>query len=247
MAKGEHREPSFAGLPLTSAMYLVCAVHLLLCVTDMATLVVGTPLNLEGVIVSPLVQWIYGAFTLVSIVVIICAAVGTLYHLESHIDAYSQLLACSLAIDAVFFVVFAIYGRSCQTKHDKTHLANTLNCGLRDVVTLVCLALLVLAKLFGIYVVNKAKAYVRSAYHQNLLPFMQEHMEVAEAAKEPITSRDFFQAVPQSVANLWPSMRSAGTPFEQQPLPTASTLMPSMGPTVGYGSGGASEYLGSVG
>lgn len=224
-------------------MYAVCLVHLVLCIMVMAYLVIGTPLNLEGVLISPLLQWIYGAFTLGSIVSIICAGVGTLYHVKSHIDIYAWILLVSTLIDIFFFAVFVIYGRGCKTSHNNAHhLSATLSCGLHDGMTLLCLTLLVILKLFALLVVNKCRAHVHSAYNETLIPFIQNHLASLECPKEPATTPDndtfLMQGAPRSMANFLPSIRSEGTRFDTRQFPTGSmmsSMVPSMG-NFGYGA-----------
>jgi len=256
MAAGE---PKVLGQPVTLITYAVCFIHLVLCVSIMAYLVIGTPLDLEGVLVSPLLQWIYGTFTLVSVVAIICAGVGALYHIESHLDVYGWILLASAVIDAVFFVVFLAYGRSCKTKHgNANHLVATLSCSVTDGMTLLCLTLLVVFKIFALFIVNKCRAYVRHAYTSNLMPFVRKHLSNLEASEEydvappgawmpnmpqtlppgawPSMGPAWMPNMPQTFANVMPSMRSNGTAFEQRPFPG---MIPSMGPAMGmsaYGS-----------
>jgi hypothetical protein len=257
-------EPRVAGQPVTSAMYAVCFVHLLLCVLTMGYLIVGTPLSVEGVIVSPWLQWIYGTFTLISIVAIICAGIGTLYHIESHVETYSWVLLVSALIDLYFFVAFLFYGRACVTKHNDTHhLVATLSCGLQDGLSLICLTLLVIMKFFSLFIANKCKAYIRRVYDDNLIPFVQKHLAAIDGPQEvpwagpPLPSmHNMMKSVPPSFANFLPSMRSEGnlTRFDSAPFP-AGPMMPSIGgpptimPPAGYGAHGSGSirHLGSMG
>jgi len=145
----------------------------------MSYLVVGTPLTLEGIIVSPVLQWFYGTFTLISIVVIICAAVGALYAIEGNLNIYGTLLLISALIDSILFVIFLIWGKSCSTQHTNApyHLVATVQCGLRDGLLLLCLTLLVIFKLVAVWVVNKCRRYVSSATNQDLMPFLRKHLQ----------------------------------------------------------------------
>lgn len=152
----------------------------------MTYLVPGKPLNLEGVVVSPSFQWLYGAFTLFTIPVIVSAGVGVLYVMETHIDTYAYTLLVSLALDVIYFMVFLIYGRGCTTKTvgiERNHFIATLSCGVHDGFTLLCLTLLILFKAIGLYLTNKTKAYIRSVYYHNFIPYMQKHLATLDYPK----------------------------------------------------------------
>jgi len=228
----------------------------------MGYLVVGTPLNLEGILVSPILQWIYGTFTLISIVAIICAGVGTLYHIESHLNFYAWVLLISTIVDICFFVVFVLYGRSCKTKHsDENHLVATISCGLQDGMVLLCLTFLVAVKVVALLIVNKCKNYVHTAYSQALIPFVAEHFANLEAAKErawdkhhePLASTHSMRhSVPRTTvpATVLPNIRSDCTKFDSYRPPAAfppGSMMPSMGPTMGYGANGSVRHIATIG
>lgn len=223
--QGKAREPKIlSSLPVSTGVYAVCIVHLVLCILILSFIVVGTPLNLEGVLVSPLLQWIYGAFTLLSIVTIICAGVGALYHIESHLNVYASILLISTIIDIFIFALFLIYGQSCSRQHVRAqyHVASTVYCAARDGMVLLCLTLLVLFKLVAVYVVNKCRSFVRSAYNLAMVPFIQAHL--ASVEKEAANEEESLP--PQDWA--WNSMGPGAYP--------TMAPMPSMAPMSGYGA-----------
>lgn len=181
------REPKvFGNMPVTTAVYVVGLIHLILCVLIMSYVVVGAPLNLEGVLVSPFLQWIYGAFTLLSIVAIITGGVGALYAIEANLNVYGTILLISALIDIILFVIFLIYGQSCSTQHVSNgyHVMATVACGLRDGLTLLCLTLLVIFKFVAVFVVNRCRNYVRAASNESLIPFLKAHLASLEKAEE---------------------------------------------------------------
>lgn len=233
-------EPKVVGAPVTSAQYLVCAIHLLICFAIIGYGVVGEPLTLEGVIVSPFLQWIYGGFTLVSIVLIIFAAVGALYLIESHITPYWWVLLVSVAVDAVFFFVFLFAGQSCRTIHaDKNHLVATLSCGVHDGFTLLSLTLLITFKIISLFVTNRCRAYVKSVYYMNYIPFVEKHLDSIKTTNEfqeapepyPSMEKDYFSKhIPRSMANLWPTTGSVppvGYHVPQSTVPATTATMQS--------------------
>jgi hypothetical protein len=184
-------EPKILGQPVTFAVYAVGLIHLALCVAIIWNMVIGIPLNIEGVVVSPLLQWIYGAFTLLSIVAIICGGVGALYHIERHLDFYMTVLNLSLCFDIFFCVVFMFYGRACTTSKIEVHrhLSATVSCGIQDGMTLLCLTLLVIFKVLAIFIVHRCKAYVHNCYNVNLITFVKPsnpHPYTYEDHQEPL-------------------------------------------------------------
>lgn len=252
MAAGE---PTAFGQPITYALYGICLIHLILCVVIMSNLVIGHPLDLGGIIVSPLVQWLYGAFTLVSIVAIICAGVGALFQVESHLSAYASILLISGVIDAIFLVAFLFLGKSCRTTHSSSnHLVATMSCGVHDGTALLCLTLLVIFKLLGLMIVNKCKNYVRAASNQKLIPFMQPAQKYSdlEPATMPPGSNQWMQTEtrtlpPQAMGTQQLRSYSAPLGTADKIMASARSMMPSMRSTnTGYTSFGAKPYPGSM-
>lgn len=208
-------EPKIFGTPVTTCVYAVCLVHLILCILIMSYLVVGHPLDLEGIIISPVLQWVYGTFTMVSISIIVCAGVGALYAIESNLNVYGMLLLISTLLDAFLFVIFLLWGRSCSTLHSDSpyHLVATLSCGLRDGMLLFCLTLLIVFKLVAVWVVNKCRRYVSSASNQDLMPFLRKHLqsqlseqEIEENFQYPDPVPQSWMPAPRSFAGFVPSM-----------------------------------------
>mmetsp|Transcript_110556 Transcript_110556/g.174174 ORF Transcript_110556/g.174174 Transcript_110556/m.174174 type:complete len:244 (+) Transcript_110556:65-796(+) len=237
-----------AGEDSRPLVYVMCGAHLVECIAILCYLVQGVPLNLEGVIVSPVLQWVYGTFSLITIVAIICAGVGALYHIEGHLTMYSYVLVVSVFIDIFFFVVFLIYGRTCKTSHhDANHLLATLSCGVSDGLTLLCLTVLIVFKLLALFLVNKCKKDVRTMYNEKLIPYIQKALENGSPAEEN-APQPFWRSMPQTVRSFLPgtqfnnfmpnsqafdSQRFATMPPSTQPFQTA----PYMGvPDYGYGT-----------
>lgn len=204
-------EPTAFGQPITCALYAICAMHLILCIVIMGTMVIGTPLNLGGIIVSALVQWFYGSFTLVSIVAVVCAAVGALHHIESHLSAYGSVLLISIAIDIAFITAFLFWGKSCSTAHGNTnHLVATMSCGVHDGMAFLCLTLLVIFKGLAFFIMNKCLVHVRSSYNQKLIqdttPFVKKDTFAG------------FRDIPQ-MGELEPGTLSPNSPHFRQSTP----------------------------
>jgi len=212
-------EPTVFGQPITFALCAICAMHLILCIVIMSTMVIGTPLHLGSIIVSPLIQWFYGSFTLVSIVAIVCAAVGALHHIESHLSAYGSVLLISIFVDIAFIAVFLFWGKSCSTSHgsrsNSNRLVSTMSCGVHDGMELLCLTLLVIFKGLAFFIANKCLAHVRSSYNQKLIqdttPFVKKdkfagfhdipEMREFEPGTLPPNSPHFSQSTPVTMTS----------------------------------------------
>merc|ERR1719401_1282676 len=130
--------------------------------------------------ISPTLQWWNSSLAAVSIVVIICAAVGNLYLIESHLDAYLLVLGISLLADFAWFLVFLVYGQNCKTVHSATdHLSSTVSCGVSSGLVLIGLCIIVVFKIYSIRAVSKAKRTVRIKYNEDLLPYLQKSLDSA--------------------------------------------------------------------
>mmetsp|Transcript_108157 Transcript_108157/g.191448 ORF Transcript_108157/g.191448 Transcript_108157/m.191448 type:complete len:225 (+) Transcript_108157:78-752(+) len=181
-------EPKLGSLPITFAFYIVALVHLIQCIGIIGGVVVGYPLNIEGVVIGTTLQWLYGTFTMITMITIILAAIGCLYLIGSHLDLYYTVLALSLFIDLALFVVFLIYGKSCKTTHrDSDHLIATISCGIQDGTALLCLTLFVLYKVIALWVTSKTRGWIKVAYNDKLAPFLQRVLSPPAPVLETVT------------------------------------------------------------
>jgi len=199
-------------------VYVVCLIHLVLCIIYIACLTPGdAPLKLGGVLIYPTLQWINTAFQCVSIVGIIMGGVGNLYLIQSHVDVYFFLLRLALLGDIAWIVVFAVFGDQCVTKPSQLqHFATTVQCSISSGWVIVCLVLVALFKCVGIYSVLMARRNVRKRYNEELAPYLKKQMdqpvmgaEVNEQLQAPtpafpgavsakeVESQQFFAPAPQ--------------------------------------------------
>jgi hypothetical protein len=177
------REPKFVGIiPITYAVFVVCALHLVLSITLLSQVITGHPLALDinpsKVLVSPLLQWWYGAFTLLSIVSIVLAAVGALYRLEFHLKVYANLLTVAAGFDFFIFCNLLMSGRQCQSTHvtSPAHMIATMYCGVEDALTLAIVTCIIIFKFISVFCVQKCRAFVKMEDNANLIPFLQAHL-----------------------------------------------------------------------
>lgn len=176
-------EPKVFGLPLTLAVELYCLIHLIICLAILPQ-ASANPINVSGMLVSPIAQWVMGAFVCISIVSIICAGVGTLYHIESLLIWYTVNLVISLGVYIAWFVLLCIYGASCTTHH-KMDGSSTYSCGLLNGGTIVLMTCLCLFFVYGCWLITKARKFVRNRYSQELLPYLAGALNGSLSAKDP--------------------------------------------------------------
>lgn len=176
--------------------YLVCLIHLVICIVLIACTTPGDgPVNLGGVLIYPQLQWANTAFCCLSIVSIIVAGVGNLYLIESHLAVYFYLLLVALAVDLSWLVVFLVFGQSCST-HPQRAAGLTPNqalvyCTFGAGGAVVLCTLIALFKVFALVTVSRAKMLVRIQYNAELLPHLK-------------------QSLSQSLGNMSPSPQYAG-------------------------------------
>lgn len=188
--KKEYRErlervPKFLGVPITFLVYIVCAIHLVLSLLILNFLVVGRPINLEGVLVSPVLQWCYGVCTLLLVPSIVLAALGSLYLMELPLRMYANLSLLSATLDFTIFLIFLFLGRNCMSTNvdSPLHFLALMYCGVQDGVTLLSIIAVMLFKLSAVFITQKSGAFVRSEYNENLIPFVQAHLRNMDHAE----------------------------------------------------------------
>lgn len=160
-------------------IYLICLVHLLLCISIIATCTPGDrDLKLGGVLISPTLQWANTAFNCACVVSIILAAVGTLYLIEHpHLDIYFAFMIVSILVDVAWFFIFFIYGEECQVSHaDVQHLVSSVSCGLNSGVMIILITIFVLFKIFALWAITYAKRSIRIKYTDDLLPYLRKNL-----------------------------------------------------------------------
>lgn len=162
----------------SDSVYAVCLVHLVLSVVTIACTIPGNgPLNLGEVLIAPVLQWLNGALCCISIITIICAAIGNLFHIEQNLSVYQVVLALTLAVDFAWLGVFVKYGEQCKVGHgDMDHVAKVVTCAFGSGVAILCVVCIILFKIWGLWVTSKAKKAVRIKYNEELLPFLQKSL-----------------------------------------------------------------------
>lgn len=196
-------------------VYAVCAAHLAVCVAMVATMIGGSePLQLGSVLIPQWVQWANGAFTALSIVTIICAGVGTMYLIESHLNAYFYLLAVSALVDATWVVELLVYGTACYTETPDAEIQKgSVRCTFTVVGYVLIFCSLFVFKLFGMAAVESGRRCIRIRYGEEMLPHLRKSLQQSFGGHSPSHRGD------------WPagSAPCTGGPGPSDPFATGQT------------------------
>jgi len=222
--------PLAFGMRATDLTYLVCAVHLTICVVLIVAATPGTgtgPARFGGTSTMHTMEVVGGAFSCVSIVSIIAAGVGTLYLIERHLVLYFYVLLLSACVDAAWIVLLTQRGQACKTLvADAEAARSSVACRSTSTLPLVCFALAGVFKLAGAMVVSKARKAVRTQYNEELLPHMRKSLQDAFGSINPESAGLFDSRAPSSQQQPYPfgaaaTAASAGF-LAQSQQPTAA-------------------------
>lgn len=221
-------EPKILGcLPITLAVEAFCLAHLIICIS-LVTQAQQAPIDISGVLISPIAQWVFGAFLCISIISIISGGVGMLYRIEHLLKGYMGILLMSCGAYLAWLVIFVVFGRSCTTHH-KMDGTSTFTCGILDGGILTLITILVLFMVFGIWLISKAITYVRHKYSQELLPDLAKHLSSSIAGpKSDVSNPIVFKvtANEEVPATLMPAYGSVTTPISRAEAVTATPFLP---------------------
>lgn len=196
------------GLPLTLVVAVYCTCQLAICVS-IIPLATGQSIDVGGVLISPVVQYIYGSWLCIMIIATIAAAIGFYYHIESHLKIYLPLVAMSAVLDLSWLVIFVVFGASCKS----TWVNEVLTTDCSGFVSWGLLFLCVVFFFFhvlGIWVTVKAAAYARLHFSMDLLPYLTSTLPVPKnhwVEEEPDMEQvKLSTPVPVSQASVIPTM-----------------------------------------
>eukprot|EP00933_Yihiella_yeosuensis_P027973 TRINITY_DN2178_c0_g1_i3.p1 TRINITY_DN2178_c0_g1~~TRINITY_DN2178_c0_g1_i3.p1 ORF type:complete len:302 (+),score=38.70 TRINITY_DN2178_c0_g1_i3:148-1053(+) len=178
----------------TTRLFLVCFIHIALCIFQIALAPGSKPLVLAGHPISPQLQWANTSFCLISLCCIIHAANGAIYFVESHLNLYSGLLAVSGLVDIAWIVMFTASG------------VESLGLAMALFFSLVF-------KVISAFMVSRAAKVVRNQYNAELLPHLKSALNKSFAGDTMPSQRrgHFTSAWPQSCFSLCPSFRPSTT------------------------------------
>jgi len=159
-------------------VYLVCAVHLSVCIAQIVCTPGNEPWRIGSVVVSQTLQWINTSFCCVSIISIIAAGVGALYLIERHLNIYFYVLLLSALGDVVILTLFIIHGMACETLVPDAQIEkSSVTCKFTETGTVILLAILIIFKLISMAIVSKARKVIRIKYGEELLPHMKQSLQ----------------------------------------------------------------------
>lgn len=197
MAGVSEESKSVLGHPILNRVYLVCFLHLLLCIFIIA----ATPGHNDGLVgglrIEGKWQWANTTFCLISIMCIIHAGIGALFAVESHLNVYYFLLLASLLIDSAWLLAFIASGL-------KSLSIDFALCGI------------IAFKAMAINAVSKSSILVRNRYNSDLLPHLK--FALGRSVANGVKSTDVGAKGPAPQVSRF---------FQQKPLSPVSTLPPS--------------------
>lgn len=156
----------------TDRVYLVCLIHLIICIIFIACLTPGNaPVTVGGVSIYPVMQAAFATFNCLQIIIIVAAGVGNLYLIQGHMGIYLYTLYVSLASDIVWIAVFCVFGTSCTTSY---LTKATSSCEFTAGGVIVVLAFLIMFKVVALWLVSRARRAIRSKYSEELLPYLNK-------------------------------------------------------------------------
>jgi hypothetical protein len=247
MAGVAEESNSMLGHPILNRVYLVCFLHLILCIFIIAATPGHNDAMVGGLQIEGKWQWANTTFSLISIMCIIHAGIGTLFAVESHLNVYYFLLLASLLVDSAWLMAF-------------------IASGLKSVSIDLALCVIIAFKAVAINAVSKSSMLVRNRYNADLLPHLKfalsrsvangvrstdagprgpppevspffEKKPPSPTSTLPPASRDETQFLPvgsgkPSLTLPLPSSRVSATKAQSMPVPSnIATMMMSTSPT----------------
>mmetsp|Transcript_81522 Transcript_81522/g.242987 ORF Transcript_81522/g.242987 Transcript_81522/m.242987 type:complete len:334 (+) Transcript_81522:112-1113(+) len=163
----------------SETLLFVCLVHMLICV---AFICVPTDhaLELGGVLIYPVLQWVYGTFCCLSVISIITAGVGNVYNIPVHLTIYYYVLMLSALADLAWFISFLVLGQSCHTVQGglrkSPHLMKVVTCMFNSSWALFCLIILMAFKVFAMVTTSRAIGEAVIRRREEFLPYLTKSM-----------------------------------------------------------------------
>lgn len=174
------------GLSLTAAVELLCAAHLLVCLTVVAQVSSVESITVGGLRVSPTNQCITAAWFLLGVPMIIHGGVGAVYRVESHLTAYMTYLLGCVALAMVWAAAFVRYGNTCTTLQPDRGSAKAVSfvCGITNAMVIFWLVLIVVMVAGAAYLVWSMAEYIRKRTETELLRYREPYQMIQTLADD---------------------------------------------------------------
>jgi hypothetical protein len=211
-------------LSLLTGVELICLIDLIGKICCLAVVSSAEDLDVAGVRVPPGIQLVFGAWQLIGIGLLVGAAVGALYRIETHLRLYQLYWQASAIIYFFGGVIIAFSGNLCSTviSAEAMRHGTAVVCGFVDTFFLTwgCIGL-GLCVYFGL-VVGAAADEIASEIPTGLL----ERFRKAEEAKaEYETFPTYGAAGPRAMPVPWvPGVALPAAPVSMPPIPTGPMM-----------------------
>mmetsp|Transcript_62492 Transcript_62492/g.116147 ORF Transcript_62492/g.116147 Transcript_62492/m.116147 type:complete len:326 (+) Transcript_62492:145-1122(+) len=176
------------GLPTAHVALLFCFLQLIFCIYALPH-ASANPIEVGGVLFSPVVQWTLGTYLCILVVTTILAGIGVYYGIASHILIYLVVLSVFAFCDFTGFLIFLAYGSGCKTYHVAGNDTQAeYSCGFWNGTSLFTSFLLILFQIAGIYVFLKAYEEAQREYSRTLMPYLKGVEKAAVLNPVPATA-----------------------------------------------------------
>lgn len=222
--------PTILGVSIVAMVELICAVHLAACVIVLSLASSTEIYVIGGVEISPDVQCATAAWFLLGVPVIIVGGVGAVYRVEKHLLVYLIYLFGTLGGMIAWFVLFATFGKSCET-HEPTNgltiAEASFVCTVTSGIALFWNAVIVVAYVCAMFLVWSMREYIKQRAETELFRYQEQWGLAALIADEK--AQEAAIAAEQQVKRTIPS-RVPGGPA----MPYASYGQQCYGPPPAY-------------
>ncbi|CAK0825885.1 unnamed protein product [Prorocentrum cordatum] len=174
----------FGVVSLVAALEVCCLVHLLCCIFVLAQVSSVHSAEIGGVLVAPALQCMLGAWFLAGIPVIVCAGVGVIYHVESHMTAYMAYLVGTSLWGFAWLALFVHFGSACKTTYVAMENAPSFACGVSNGITIFAVVVALAAVIFTAYLASCMKEHIRSRNQTELIRYQEPWQAIQTLADD---------------------------------------------------------------
>jgi hypothetical protein len=217
---------------------LICAAHLLLCISNIAIASSIEPFQISGVVISPFAQIVNAAWSLAGIPIIVGAGVGMLYRMEAQLKMYFNYMAATFTGVFFWWMSFLFAGSICTTivARDVQRMGSAFVCGFTDTFVFFWMLLVLVILAYFIFIVWSAAQEVKESSYPNLM----RYSGAIKGDEVPLPSQSL--GGPPMPPMPPPGMMSAPPqmggpmpmPMSRPPMPmSAPPMYGSMGPSMG--------------
>jgi len=224
---------------LTAAVETVCAVHLCVCITIMASVDSAQAVVMAGVEVSPAFQCLTAAWCLLGVPIIIHGGIGAVYCVEGHLATYLMYLFGTFAWAVACTALFLRYGNTCSSLHPTTNDGRStasMVCGVSNGMVIFWMLALLGLIIAGAYLVWSMKEYCKTRLEMELIRY-QEPWQVVQALADDVAAEQAMEA--KAAMNMAMTRGEGFATAAYDPSPATLQPQPMPMPFAMYGSAGS--------